>query len=218
MIAGLILKFMGFSTLFVLTIILFVLSVAPLFMTNDYKSRFKFRLGDFTPRLNKRISAAFFLRGILIMTELVIWPLFIFMEFSDFVSVGLAAALSGLGISLFTMVMGRLSSRVDRGKMMKAGALGYAVVCLSRLFMTTVLEAFLLSFLGGMFLTIITITVFSSFCDFARGRKILSRVVFRELWLNSGKILALFVLLALFLPLSFIFVICFAVSVAFLFL
>lgn len=200
------LKLLGFETLFVIAIFLLLISVTPLFLTSDYKARFLFKLRDVGPKRNRFFSFVYFLKGFTFIVETIIWPLFIFVTFQDIMFVGAAASISALGIAIFTLIVGRLCDRYSRKKVMKIGALAYSGVWFSRLFTTTIMEAFILSFLGGILMTVISVSVFSMFCDYARGGKVLSRVMYREVWLNVGRVGSLFLLLLVFFPFQFAFV------------
>ena len=195
-IGAFILDTLGFDPLFMLVIALLIVSVMPLFATGESRRHFKFKFRDhFSLLLSKKFSIRFFFKGGPILAEHIIWPIYIFMTLHDVLPVGIAAALSGVGISFFTLIVGKLSDKFDRIKMLKAGALAYAFVWFARIYATSMLEIFLLSFLGGIFMTVIIVNLFASFTNFARNKNILSAVTFREIWLTLGRAAVLFILI-----------------------
>jgi MFS family permease len=138
----------------------------------------------------------FFSRGLVFMVESVMWPIFIFLTFSDLISVGIAAALSGIGITFFTLFIGRLSDKISKSMLVRIGGLGYAFVWFARMFVTTELEVFILALLGGVFMSTIAVSMFSSFSNIAKKEGgIVSNVNTRELWLTIGRVAGLVILI-----------------------
>lgn len=194
-IAALILITVGFTPLFGIVILIAFLSVLPLFATNDYKGKFTFSQEKSLFFQKKRLSLHLLLRGPLIFSEAFLWPLFIFVTLGSILDVGIAVSIGGFGIAFFIFLIGRLSDKVNKRNLMKLGGIAYGLVWFSRIFASTPLEIFLLSLLGGMFAAIIEITVFSSFCDVARGRKVMDWVIVREVWLGIGRVSFILLLL-----------------------
>ncbi len=209
LLGAIVLETMGFNTLFTMAIILLLASVAPLFVTGDMKTVFRFKLGETRlrprSRIERKFATDFLLRGSVFMVETVLWPIWIFIKLSSLLDVGLAVTISGLGIAFITLVMGRASDRTDKIRLMKACGFLYSVVWFLRIFLTGILEIFILSFLGGVFMAAVALTMFASFCNFARDKNTLSSVVFREMWLNMARIIPLLVLLTMVQKFEFAF-------------
>ncbi|MBI4019881.1 MAG: MFS transporter [Candidatus Aenigmarchaeota archaeon] len=191
---GIVLTFLGFNILFTIVIILILSSIIPLLRTGDYKGGFRLKMDIIGLKSNRRLAFALFLQGMTNAAEAVMWPLYIFFLFDEFVVVGLASTASGIGIAILTVAVGRFAARFDRRKMIRIGGVAYACLWLLRPFGGTLLEIVLLSFTGGLLLVLINIPLFSIFADFA-SENIMGRVVFRELWLNTGRVLLLLALL-----------------------
>jgi MFS family permease len=206
-IAAVLLKSAGFDLLFILVIVLLLVSVFPLFMSKDYKGFFGFKFSQFRLLLSRHLTARFLSEGFMHITEAVIWPLYIFLMYQDIVLVGIAASLSGLGIAAFTLIIGKISDRVDRLKMLRIGGLTYGIISFMRFFSTNISEVFLLSFLGGVFFTLVSINLFANFCDYTKGKNILGSVSFREFWLAVGRILLLFIAILMFPSMETVFII-----------
>ena len=194
-VAALVLTAMGFPILFTIVIALLMISVIPLFATRDYKGMFTFSQERTLFLKEKRSSFKTLLRGMLMVLEPIIWPLFIFLTFQSLLEVGIAVSISAIGIAFFTIITGKMSDKGKRKSLMKIGGLAYSLVWFSRIFASTPMEIYLLSFLGGMFAAVLEITVFSSFCDLARGKKVLDWVVVREVWLGLGRLILFLILI-----------------------
>lgn len=205
-IGAVVLQHFGFPILFILAIFLLILSVGPLFATGDYKKYFRFDLKSIEFGLNKNLYLAHSVEGVFYISEFLMWPIFIYLTFGSLVSVGIAVTMSGLGIAIFTFLIGRISRNVSHRKLLALGAIGYSVTWFSRLFVTTVLGAFLISFIGGMFAAIISIMIYITFCEFARKNNEVNSAVSREFWLGIGRVFSLILLLVIVAKFSSIFI------------
>jgi len=201
---GAILEFLGFNVLFVLVISLITISVIPLFMTKDYRSAFRFKLKDTRINIGGAFSFSFFIYGLLHMGETLIWPLFIFLTLSDILIVGVASSVSAIGIAFFTILIGKASDKMSKRRLLIMGAIGYSIVWIVRGFSMTIIDVLLLSFMGGLFDSLVHIALFSQFCDLARRNNILSYVASRELWLGFGRVLPLILILVFLVESVFI--------------
>lgn len=188
-IGGLILSWLGFDFLIGIVILLVVISVFPLFLTSDYRERFRLKPLFARTRRNELLLAGIFVQGMVMFAEAFAWPLYLFLRFGDLLSVGAAASFMALGVMVFTMAIGRLSDQISRRRLLTIGAIGLAVLWLASLAITTVLEAFLLSFLIGPFLVLIYIPLFAMYSDFARDDPV-NRTVLREWLLVAGFLVA----------------------------
>jgi len=195
-IAAVVITALGFSILFAVVIFLLLFSVIPLFATRDTKPHFTFSQEKRLLFRNRTISIRMTMRGVLFFMEGFLWPLYIYMTLGNLVDVGIATSIAGIGIAFFTIIIGKMSDRGNRRSIRKIGSVAYAAVWVSRLFAASPLEFYLLSFLGGMFNVINEVSVFSAFCDVARGKRVLGWVVNRELWIGVGRVGAILIILA----------------------
>ena len=215
-IGGLVTEFMGFDPLFVIVMVLLMVSVAPLFATADYKKKFKFKLRFFRILINKKFSILHFSRGVTDIIESIIWPVYIYIVFSDILTVGIAFSITAFAIVLFTLFIGKVSDKIGRKKLLRIGGIGLIFSWISAIFVTSMLEIFLLSFLIGIFGTLMRLSIFANFSDFARVRNILANVANRESWLCIGRVAILIVLILVLVNFQIAFVIAALVSVVFL--
>ena len=193
--AGILLTFLGFDVLFIVVLLLMFFSVVPLFATHDYRSRFSLSRETNILNLDKKLSLQILLSGLLLFMEFFIWPLFLYIKDFTFLEIGFSASLASLGVVFFTLAIGRLTDRKHTFGLLKIGGLAYGCIWITRLFSSTDMEFFLLSLLGGMFISVIEVAVFSSFCNAARGKRILNWIVMREVWLSIGRLMMVIILL-----------------------
>ena len=192
---GVILEYVGFYLLFSIFMILMIMSVIPFFMSQDYKKHFKFKRKDINFRLGQRFSLGFFAQGFFSMGYYLIWPLYIYMVLNNLVITGMVASFTVLGTAFLTILIGRVSDKMNRKKMLRFGVIGCFFIWLMMYFAVTGMEFFVLSFLSGVFNSLIIISIFSSFSDFAKDRNIVNDVAMREIYLSVGRA-ALFAILA----------------------
>ena len=207
LLGALILATLGFTVLFLIVISMLLLSIAPLFLANVYSGAYAFKLSEAKLVIDRRFLLQFFLLGILVIGEGVLWPVFIYTSLQSFLHVGAAAAITALGISFFTLLYGKIVDESDRKRLMRIGTIAYAVTWIGRVFVTTPLEVYFASFLGAMFAAVVMVHIFANFTEFVRGKNILQCTVFRELWFSIGQIVLLVVILLALgasLPLTFL--------------
>lgn len=187
-IGGLLLTYFSFHLVFVLFALLVVVSIVPLFLTSDYKKVFRLNMSRWNWKLSRAYHVGFFSNGLLYSSEFVLWPIYTFVVFGDTVTVGVSTTLILVGLSMFTFITGKMSDRIKKDRILKVGAVAYSILWVSRIFAQTRLEFFLLSFLGGMFYTLIKIPFFTQFCNFAksRGRMVLDDSSIRQIWVYAG--------------------------------
>ncbi len=188
--AGALLATAGFPALFSIAALLILGSALPLFLSQDYRparaslrSRLSVVWTGHARSLGAAAAGRFFLQGTVLMAEAVLWPLWLFFAFGDLVIVGLAATLTAAGIALFTL----LARRAAGPRLFRAGCILAAAAWLGRALSPSLPAALALSFLGGLALTLINLSIYSHFAAAAR-RKAEPSAVFREVWLNAGRI------------------------------
>lgn len=186
-VGGFLLLWLGFDSVFVIGIFLLLASAAPLFASRDYRRYFGYKLQDMRKWLGARFTTRLAAQGMLFAGEGVLWPLYVYTLFNEPVSVGAAFSIMSIGAFFFTMIIGRLSDRASRRKILGVGALLYSGVWFARLFVVTRMEVFLISFVAGLLFTSINVPMYASFCDFVGKKKIVSRVVWREFLLGTGR-------------------------------
>ncbi len=191
-----VLTLFGFNALFIMAVALVFASIVPLFLSSDYREK-GFRMKELSLFLDKRRAAYYFAEGTILMVDFVFWGLYVFLNYG-FVSLGVAASLMGIGMILFTLVVGNISNTVKgRRKITRMAGLLCAVLWILRALATSELEFMVLSLLGGFVITSLTISLFSDFASFAKRNGPARSVVFRYTWMNLGRITTMALILLL---------------------
>lgn len=186
---GLIIFFLGFKALFVIAGLILILSVIPLFYTKEIRPRVDFspsRLGVYIRKYPK-LMAANSLHIMRMSAEKIIWPIFVFLTLKDVVSVGIIGALLGAGIVVFTLFIGRISGKAGKGKLLRVGGVLLALVWFSRIYVTSPLTMYLLTFAAGLFTVLVAVPIDTITYTKAKEINIYEFLVVRELAVNLGR-------------------------------
>lgn len=198
LIGAAVLTLFGFPVLFAFAVALVLISVAPLFLSSDYKSK-GFRIRGFDIFLNKWKATHFFAHGSILLADLTFWGLYVFLNFG-FISLGIAASLMGLGMVLFTVIVGGISNKArGRIRITRIGGFLTAILFIMRITVTTELEFMVLSLLGGFVIMSYSVSLFADFSLFAKDNGPARSVVFRYFWINLGRVIPM-LMIFLFLP------------------
>ncbi len=203
---GFILKFFNYQALFIMAGILMILSNIPMLITRE-----KFRSGSFPyweifqefwrPANRKRLFSFLGFGEELIV--LVIWPIFIYVIVRDFLGLGALSAVSILVTTVVFFYIGRISDRRDRRLILGYGAIFQFFSWLIRLFTRSVFGVFVIDVYSRISKQAVVIPMIAEVYEEAQDRAVVRSILFFEMSLVLGKILALvlgLLLLEIFIP------------------
>ena len=203
-IGGLILHFWGFNILFILVAIIFLLSNVPMLLT---KERFVSESVDydysFRRLFNKENRRKFFAylgfgEEILVV---VVWPIFISLFIEDLFSIGGMVAITTFITMLVTLIIGRMSDRIDKRKILRGGAFFYSLSWFIRLIVQTQWGIFLVDGFSRIFKNVVAVPLTAITYEDAKNHKVMNTVLTFELSLAIGKLITcvlVFTLLSFF--------------------
>ncbi|OYT41261.1 hypothetical protein B6U80_01745 [Candidatus Pacearchaeota archaeon ex4484_26] len=203
---GLILTFFNFTVLFLIGSLILLISTVPLFFSKDVHEKFSFSLKKVFKRASLKDAAAFTSQGIAIGSSGVLWPLFIFLILGGYFSLGLIGTLSGAISAFSAILVGKFSDKLGKRFFIRLGAFSFAGLWFFRTIVRTIFHVYLITlfaFIPGMASVPMDTLAYSK----ARfSKRIEEYLVFREIFLNLGRILAyLFMLVTASYIASFIF-------------
>lgn len=184
----------GFNELIIIVFVLLFLSIIPLFMTSDYKSKLGYEWKRMINRENLLFFREFIAKGML-YASVIIWPIFVYYVVKDYLLIGFAVTLTGLGATIFIMTIGKLSDRISKLSLLKIGGIVNGIIWLLVFFIyvsageVTTSQVFIISFLKGFTFVLIDIPLFSAACNQANKQSVTEFMVFREFGLHVGRIL-----------------------------
>lgn len=180
-IGGLILVVGGFVYLFAVAAVLLVISVIPLFWSDDPHESLSFSLRQVFYDQTLREYLGFLGHGIEVGARFIVWPLFVFVTFAaSFPVLGLIFSVSWIASIMFTAVTGELSDW-KRELVLRFGAFLNAVIWILKYFVASIPQVFVADFFHGFTRSAIHVPFDALTYDKANQKgNILEFVVFRE--------------------------------------
>lgn len=182
---------LGFKALFIVAGIIYLVSIIPFLFVGKIPIEINInfnRIIDYARRYKKYFVAEFFL-GISSEVEAYILPIFLFLTFNNILSIGFLATFLGLGSAIFTLLVGKYSSRIDRKKFLRAGAIVMIVIWIGRYLSIDQTSFYILSILAGFLSALISVPFNSIFYINAKNNQVEDFVIFREIPISLGRIM-----------------------------
>ncbi|NQT49408.1 hypothetical protein HQ571_01800 [Candidatus Kuenenbacteria bacterium] len=206
-IAGQIIANYGYGILFLFALLIYIMSIIPLFLIPDVRENYSFgyfeTYRELFKKKNRRMVLSYGADGMQSMVGLIIWPIFIWLMLNqNYGAVGLVMSLIVLGSVLLRLVMGDFSDRYDKHKVMKWGTILNSVGWILKMFVGTGFQIFIASTYHS-FANIVMRTPFDALM-YERaadsGHYVDEYTVIRELALNLGRFLMIgLIILSFFL-------------------
>lgn len=199
---GVIMAFYGFEILVSAALVFVFFSAVPLLASRDHRDPLGYSLRSLVDRRHGVFASLFVLRGVSIATGKYLFPLYVFYFIGGTLNAGGVQSLAALGSVAFALLVGRITDRVEKKHMLMVGAVASGVIFALRAFVTVPLEAFLVSFIGGLFFMLYFVPLFSRLADYAEDEDVLEFYAFREVFLSIGRIGILLIALSVSLTYS----------------
>ena len=207
---GLVVSYWGWATLFVTVSILILASNLPMVTTPEKFKPKPFSYWHAYRRLfyveNRRNFFGFLGFGEELIV-LVIWPVFIYTIITNFLSIGSLVAAATLITTLALLYVGRMTDGDSghRRSLLKIGSIFYSAAWWLRLLVSGPLAIFLVDTLSRLTKDVVVVPMMAMTYDQASATSVMKTVVFFEMSLVVGKIIAILISLAAlkFLPNSF---------------
>ena len=209
-VSGIIIALWGFGALFAVVALVFICSNVPLLSTLEQFEPKPFKYVDTYKRIfaaeNRRSLFAYLGYGEELIV-LVVWPIFMVIVIKNLLGLGLVAGLSTLITVVVTMFIGRTSDHRNKRFILRFGDGIYAIVWLLRLFVTTVGGVLLIDTLSTVSKNIVSVPLMALTYERARQKSIMQTVVFFEMSLVVGKLIALVLVYAIlfFVPSMYVY-------------
>lgn len=195
--AGFMISNWGYGALFVMASIIFLLSNLPTLITAE-----KFRYKDFSylqayrdlvSKENRRSFFAYLGFGEELVV-LVVWPISISLILGNILDVGLVVALATFITMLITLYIGKLSDSKYKKSVLNLGSAFYAFAWFIRVFVVNQIGVFLVDTMSRLAKNIIMVPLTSITYERAKTKSVMSTVVFFEMSLVVGKLIAMLII------------------------
>jgi MFS family permease len=188
--AALIIVKFGFDALFILSAIIYVISLIPLISVPELKGEISFNINKYWGLFKKytRYFAAEFMENIREEAEGIILPIFIFLTFKDIISVGVVSTFASLGGIIFSLIIGKLSDSSNKKVLMRVGVLVMIAAWIVRIFVPNQLVFYAISFVVG-FVEILVLVPFTSIIyTSAKQENPAEFLLFREMSVGAARV------------------------------
>lgn len=192
---GTIFATIGFHSLLLISIFCLCLSIIPLLFTGDHRDPMEYSFLDLAEYDLRDVLPVFVSRGIDAVSSVDVFAIFIFVIVGGTVDVGWVRSLDSLGFVLTGFLTGMIIQKFGRRKPLILGAIGNGLVSFGRGFINTPLQAFMLSFLGGIMFQIYHVPLYSRFADMAEDSDVLEFYTMRKIFVGVGNVLVVSTLL-----------------------
>jgi len=215
-IAGAILNKFDFSVLFLIAIIITGVSIFPILFLKPVKEKFTYSyfqtFKELFKKKNRKLLLSCIGDGAEFVVGLVIWPIFIFQILNgNYLSVGIVSSLIILFTIILRLLIGDLTDRKSKRGIIKAGSIFHALGWIGKIFIASAFQIFVVSAYHSFTAIIVKTPFLTLLYEQAadRGHYVDEYTVLKEIALNIGRVLTLFLLLILlsFTGLTFAFVI-----------
>ncbi len=201
-IGGLILHFANFSALFIVGAVCIFLAMIPLFLTKDIYEPISFGKGNLFSGIFKRknlpLIATFSGYAIESWIGIIIWPIFLYLLFSNFEAVGNITSLTAFITLLIFYFVGKITDKKDRRSLLLFGTILYFFGWIGRIFITGLSSVLIIDSYKNVTQQILFVPWSAYSYDLAAQRDYFKFIVRREVVFNLSRVLVLPILSLIF--------------------
>lgn len=165
-----------------------VLSIVPLLGGVENRTSKKFSLGFHEAKSQTGLLPIYLARGVQGASAVSLFALFMFTEVGGSVNAGWARSLDNIGFVIAALAAGRISTSGGLRKILIFGSLGSAIVYLSRAFIVTPVQAFVISIAGGITFQLYQVPLYSGISDKAEETDEVQLYGMRKVFTSLGSI------------------------------
>lgn len=204
-IGGIVVSTLGFPIFFGMVCVVMLLSNIPFLLTKEIFKPSDFSYWESYRTLSAPENRRYFFGYIGMGEELIVliaWPIFMFITFHTFLKTGFFVALSTLITVVVLLYVGRAADIKDRAVVLKIGATFNTLAWLMRLVVRGATSVLLIDFFSRTAKNIFVLPMLSGLYEHANHTAVVKAIIFFEMSLTVGKILAsgLLVILFFFFP------------------
>ncbi|MFO7793690.1 MAG: hypothetical protein R6V35_01825 [Candidatus Nanohaloarchaea archaeon] len=188
-IGGLVSAWAGFSAMLLTALCAILISLIPARNINIKTRKKDLGLKSVLTSKNLHYSPVFLSRGAQAYASVAIFSLFTYIFIAGNFASGLVRSMDTLGFMVMAYFSGYIASKYSRFSIIAVGAFIAGVTYLLRIAVTTPVEAFLVSILGGLAFKLYDIPLFSDFADRAEAVEERSFYTAKMMFNSLGKIL-----------------------------
>ncbi len=202
LLGGMLITLFGFNVLFIIVAVLILVSVIPLFTTQEVFKPSSFGYFHAFARLFKSYYRRYTLGFMGYAEELIkvtVWPIFIFVILKSYLSLGILSSMTIFLTAAFGLLIGRIVDKKGGRQILRFSTIGYSIVWFVRLAVQSTVGVFVVDGLSRLSGQGVGIPMQTLVYDKGTERGNLNFSVFFEMALVVGKMLIAWVLFFIFL-------------------
>jgi MFS family permease len=185
LIASVIIIYLGFPILFLIAGLIYISSLIPILMSEDYKLPLKRKVNGFFSKKNAKYSILFFVKGLLVVAGGTFLPLYIYLTEKSFIATGIVSSLVAIGIIMGAYFIGHISDAFGKHKTMRIAAFFTALIWIA-VFFAEGFWLYILSIFIGFSTMALSISIMGIFCQKLKPSSCEDYMIHREMWLCFG--------------------------------
>ncbi len=180
----------GFRNLFMVSGVFYLISAIPLFYIPEFPYENKLNFSKFKSLFKEYRN--YFVTDIFINikeeAEEKIWPIFVYLSFRDFLSIGYVGTISMVGGILFTLLVGKYTDRFNKMNLFGIGAIILSSIWLTRFFVSSQTLVYILTIMATFFEPLVLIPIRSIVYINAKNEGAPTFILFREFANAIGRV------------------------------
>ena len=180
----------GFKNLFMVSGVFYLISAIPLFYLPEFPYENKLNFNKFKSLFSEYRN--YFITDIFINikedAEGKIWPIFVYLSFRDFFSIGYVGTISMVGGILFTLLVGKFTDRFNKMNLFGIGSIILSLIWLTRFFVDSHLLVYILTIMATFFEPLVLIPIRSIVYNNAKNEGVPTFILFREFANAIGRV------------------------------
>lgn len=203
--SAILVNYFSFKANIYVAVIMSIIAIIPLFaikkIDEEYSYTYFQTFKELFSKKNRKMLIANFGIGAETMISIIIWPIFIFQILNGkYLQIGLVSSFAVLITVLLEFIVGKLTDKKPKHKILKFGTLLYSIGWIFKIFVTTLSQIFIINIYHSLSYIIKQIPYESIVLEnnSKKGRLIDEYTLLRELALNFGRISMLLLIWIIF--------------------
>lgn len=182
---------LGFNALLATVAVFIALSSAVLFVTSEKRPAFRLQWRKiFSSRGNACFFAMFFCKGA-VLGAAAVWPIFIYVLSKEYIVMGAAATVAGIGAGMLAFLIGVAADRIGKRRILLIGSLLGFASWMAATQASDINSLFIAAAAISASALAVEIPTFAATCERAKKQPLSEFMIFREFGLLAGRLFSL---------------------------
>jgi len=208
--SSIIITFYSFKVLFIIVLMFLIIAFIPILKLKSTNNSYQLKKQSIkkTSRKNYKLlfNESIKTMGVYIV-EGIVWPIFIYINLINIISIGFIASLISLSSAIFAIFIGKLSNKIQQKNLIKIGVILMSFTWVLKYFFQNEIFFYLLSILSGFLIILINIPFDSLILKRSQKEDLANFFITREIYLCVGRLTMLIIVLFLVNNLKYSFLI-----------